>query len=172
MRRFFVLFIGLMLVLFFIDLQVPVQKHAIVPFTGFLAKISSFIAAFFDPGTISYERVLQSPKGIAVRIDNGCNGIEACIVLISAMVAFPSTLKQKLVGIAIGLLAVQVVNILRIVCLFFLAQWNMEVFQFFHVYLWPSLIMLDVLVVFLLWMRYCQKDMPESRPEPAVAHEA
>jgi hypothetical protein len=30
----------------------------------------------------------------------------------------------------------------------------MKVFEFAHLYLWQALIMLDVLVVWLLWVRY------------------
>ena len=32
-------------------------------------------------------------------------------------------------------------------------QWNENVFQWAHLYLWQALIMLDVLVVWLLWVR-------------------
>jgi len=49
---------------------------------------------------------------------------------------------------------VQAVNVLRIVSLFYLGQWNMQWFEFAHLYLWQALIMLDVLVVWLLWVRY------------------
>jgi len=167
MRRFFILFIVLMLVLFYVDLRKEVQENYIVPFTGQLARVSGHIAALIDSDTVSYNRdIVNSQTGVGVRIDNGCNGIEACIVLISAMLAFPALWWKKLIGIAIGLLAVQAVNIIRIVCLFFLAQLEKDVFEFFHVYLWPSLIMLDVLVVFLLWMRFVNKDAPAGKPEP------
>ena len=30
----------------------------------------------------------------------------------------------------------------------------MKVFEFAHLYMWQALIMLDVLIVWLLWMRY------------------
>jgi hypothetical protein len=44
-------------------------------------------------------------------------------------------------------------NILRIISLFYLGMWNMTVFSWTHLYLWPVLIMLDVLVVFLFYLR-------------------
>lgn len=61
---------------------------------------------------------------------------------------------MKWIGLGIGILAVQAVNILRIVSLFYLGQWNLQWFEFAHLYLWQALIMLDVLVVWLLWVRY------------------
>jgi exosortase/archaeosortase family protein len=54
----------------------------------------------------------------------------------------------------VGILAVQGVNILRVISLFYLVQWNTAAFEFAHLYLWQALIMLDVLVVWLLWARF------------------
>jgi len=62
---------------------------------------------------------------------------------------------------------VQAVNLLRIVSLFFLGQWNFQVFEFAHLYMWQALIMLDVLIVWLLWMRYVAKRDP--RPDVTAA---
>lgn len=44
------------------------------------------------------------------------------------------------------------VNLLRVVSLYYLGQWNMAVFEFAHLYVWQALIMLDVLAVWLLWV--------------------
>ena len=51
------------------------------------------------------------------------------------------------------MVVVQVANILRIISLFYLGQWRMDAFEFAHLYLWQGLIMLDVLVVWLIWVR-------------------
>ena len=87
-------------------------------------------------------------------IEAGCNGIETAIVLIAGMVAFPANWMQKLLGITLGFTAVQAVNLLRIVSLYYLGQWSGPVFEFAYLYLWQALIMLDVLVVWLLWIRW------------------
>ena len=54
---------------------------------------------------------------------------------------------------AIGIAAVQAANLLRVISLYYLNLWNKEAFDFAHLYLWQALIMLDVLIVWLLWMR-------------------
>ena len=51
-------------------------------------------------------------------------------------------------------------NILRIVSLFYLGEWNFEIFTWVHLYLWPVLIMLDVLIVFIVYLRYLAGDVP------------
>ena len=58
-----------------------------------------------------------------------------------------------LIGIAIGIVAVQGLNIVRVISLFYIGQWNFKVFEWAHLYVWQALIMLDVLIVWLLWVR-------------------
>ncbi len=167
MLRFFLIFLSIQAVLFGLEMLGPVQAAVVHPWTGLVAKASAAIVHFFDPTVISYGRVLQSAKtGFGVSIEPGCNGVEATIVLLAAMIAFPSSWKMKAWGIGLGFIAVQFVNLLRVVSLFFLGQWNFKVFEFAHLYMWQALIMLDVLVVWLLWMRVVARR--ENPPMPAA----
>ena len=102
-------------------------------------------------------------NGFAVAIEAGCNGVEASIVLVAAMLAFPAPWKRKLLGLAVGVVAVQGLNIVRVISLFYLGQWRLDVFEFAHLYVWQALIMLDVLIVWLLWVR----TLPRAAPVPA-----
>jgi len=123
-----------------------------------LARGSSSIVSFFDSNAIAQGIVLRDQEsGFAVSIQPGCNGIEAAIVLIAALVTFPSSLKQKILGIAIGFVAIQLLNMVRIISLFYLGQWNKTAFDWAHSYIWQALIMLDVLIVFILWIRMIRK---------------
>ena len=151
------------------ELTPPVQKALVIPFTESLAAISAWLLKAFDADVLSYGRVLQSAKnGFAISIEAGCNGVEAAIVLIAAMIAFAAPWKHRLAGIATGLATVQAMNLLRIVSLFYLGQWSMPVFQFAHLYLWQALIMLDVLIVWLLWLRWLPAPAAPA-PVPAAA---
>ena len=47
----------------------------------------------------------------------------------------------------------EILNVVRVISLFYLGQWNMQVFEWAHLYVWQALIMLDVLVVWLVWVR-------------------
>lgn len=170
MIRFFLIFLTVQAVLFGVEMLTVVQATVVQPWTSLVAKASAVIVHFFDPSVIAYGRVLQSAKtGFGVSIEPGCNGVEAAVVLIAAMLAFPSSWKMKAWGIGIGFIAVQSVNLLRVVSLFFLGQWNMKVFEFAHLYMWQALIMLDVLVVWLLWMRYVAKRDAPRAAAPAAA---
>ena len=169
MIRFFLLFLTIQAVLFGVEMLSAVQAAVVEPWTGWVAKASAAIVHLIDPTVIAHGKILQSARtGFGVSIEPGCNGIEAAVVLIAAIVAFPSSWKMKLWGIGLGFIAVQAVNLIRVVSLFFLGQWNMQVFEFAHLYMWQALIMLDVLVVWLLWMRYVAKH-DGVRPAPGAS---
>ena len=65
----------------------------------------------------------------------------------------PSPFKSKIIGFVIGFFAIQALNLVRIISLFYLGQWSMVAFEWFHLYLWQALIILDALVVWLIWLR-------------------
>lgn len=155
MTRFVVLFVVLLVLLFTLELTHPVQNALVLPWTGVLAAVSAWIVSAFDPAVIAYGKVLQhGATGVGVSIEPGCNGIEACIILTAAVLAYNAPWITKLAGIVAGFFAIQAVNVLRIITLFYLAGWNHEVFEFAHLYLWQALIMLDVLIVWLVWIRW------------------
>lgn len=158
MARFILTFLGLLIALFSIEMLNPVQAAVIQPFTAFLATISAALITPFDTHVIAYGRVIaHTVNNFAVSIEAGCNGVEATIVLVAAVIAFPAPWVTRLLAILAGFLTIQVLNIARIISLFYLGQWDVEVFNWTHLYLWPVLIMLDVLVVFLLYLRLLEK---------------
>lgn len=168
MLRFVGVFVLVLITLFTLEMLVPVQEHVIVPFTEVLARISAYLILPFDDSVLAHGKVLRfRDTGFAVSIEAGCNGVEATIVLIAAVLAFPANWKARVVAIASGFVAIQSINIARIISLFYLGNWNLDVFSWIHLYLWPALIMLDVLIVFIVYLRYLSRD--NDRAEAAIA---
>ena len=165
MAKFLLIFCGVLGSLFAIEMLNPVQQAVIQPFTGLLAKISTAVIVPFDDTVIAQGRILRdATTGFAVSIEAGCNGVEAAIVLVAGIVAFPASVQHKVIAILAGFVFVQALNIVRIISLFYLGQWNYTVFEWFHLYLWPVLIMLDVLVVFAIYLQWLGMRHPEAQP--------
>ena len=160
-------FIIVLVVLFTLELVGPVREYVILPFTGIIATVSASLTQLFDSSVQSQGIVLRSlSNGTAVSIQAGCNGVEAMICLTAAIVVFPASWKSKAYGLFFGFLAIQLLNIVRIISLFYLLQWNKEWFEWAHLYLWQALIILDALIVFIIWVRMLPE--PESfEAEPA-----
>ena len=166
MLRFFAFFVAMLAALFGLELTPVAQRYFVVPWTDALANVSARLVTIFDPAVTASGNVLQSgANGFAVSIEAGCNGVEATLVLAAAMLAFPAPWRRKLTGLAIGILAVQGLNVIRVITLFYLGQWNYRVFEWAHLYVWQALIMLDVLVVWLVWVRLLPpSDKPSGPP--------
>ena len=169
MVRFFVLFLVLLAALFALELTPWAQQYLVVPWTNALAAISTSIVTLFDSNVIASGKVIRSmTNGFAVSIEAGCNGVEATIVLVAAIFAYPAPWRHRLIGLAIGIVAVQALNVVRVISLFYIGQWDLAVFEWAHLYVWQALIMLDVLIVWLIWVRRVPRDdrLPGSPPAP------
>jgi len=170
MLRFFIIFSVLLIGLFTLEILQPAEKYVILPFTSMIADISVWIVQVFDDNVIANGNVIRDKvSGFGVRIERGCNGLEAVIILFAAIFAFPAPFKNKLIGFTIGFFAIQILNLVRIISLYYLGQWNYTAFEWFHLYLWQALIILDALVVWLIWLRTLPNSRHrnnESEPEP------
>lgn len=165
-------FILLLLGLFTLEWLPIVRQGLLTPFTEHLAALSATLLKLFDADVTSNGIVIQSlSNGTSVAILAGCNGIEAMICLTAAILAYPATWTQRFWGLLLGYLAIQGLNILRIISLFYLLQWNKQWFEWAHLYIWQGLIFLDVLIVFILWLRWAVKQNKQASPIlPATDH--
>ena len=169
MVRFAILFLVLLAGLFVLCLLPPVERAFVEPFTAGLAQVCTWLVSVFDTDVVTMGKEIRSTgNGFAITIERGCNGIEAMIVLTAAVLAFPSTWKQKLAGLGIGFVAIQGLNVVRIISLFYLGQWSYTAFEWFHLYIWQALIILDALVVWLIWLRWLGRP-PTADRRPVAA---
>lgn len=166
MKRFLLLFVVIGLIAYGIVYLPPVREHVIGPFTTSLAQVSGWLIQIFG-GQVWVNANTLAIRGFAVQVLDMCNGVEATIVLWAALLAFPAPWVYKLKGLLIGTLTVHTLNIARIISLLYLGAWNRQWFDWAHLYLWDALIMLDILVVFLVWLRYIPRDPAPLEPQLA-----
>lgn len=128
----------------------PVNDHVIVPFTHGVAQVSgAVLEAMGQPVSVSGTIIRSSRFG--VNINNGCNGVEAMLILLASIVAFPASLKARLAGLGLGAIAVQFLNAIRIVTLYLLGAYQPRLFDLFHTAVWQILIILSAIAFFLVW---------------------
>ncbi len=135
-------------------LMTPWLKPAVNGFDRALVRTSAFLIHFLGGHADVDGTILRHPAtGLAVEMKDGCNGVNVTVLLCAALLAFPASWKQKAKGLLLGCVAIQAVNLVRFISLFYLLQYNQAWFDFAHAYLWESLIMLDALAVFWLWVQ-------------------
>ena len=159
---FVLIFTAAALAQFAILLATP-MRPLVDGFSGELAAASATLIQFGGGTCLRQAAVLSNPaKGFAMEVRDGCNGINVVVLLWSAILAYPASLKWRLIGVAGGLFAIHVLNLFRLISLFFLGQYNYPLFEFAHLYLWELLIIIDGMLVFSLWIR--QAPRPSVRP--------
>lgn len=165
MPRFLLVFVALLGLSFGVELTPWAQAWLVTPWTDTVARVSAALMRVFDANVTTTGNVIaSSASAFAVSIEAGCNGVEATLVLVAAMLAFPAPWPHRARGIAIGVVAVQALNILRVVSLFYLGLWSRDMFEWAHLYVWQALIMLDVLIVWVVWVRLAPATQPLAPP--------
>lgn len=166
MRRYAAVYFLLLAALFAIETTDWAQRFTVGTWTRFLADISGGMIAWFDPTVVVQGAdIRNSQTGFAVSIKAGCNGVEAAMLLAAAILAYPAAWVSKLLGMVVGVTAIQLLNIIRIITLFYLGEWSQKALTIAHLYVWPGLIILDALIFFLIWMHW----QGRSTPRPAAS---
>jgi exosortase H (IPTLxxWG-CTERM-specific) len=148
--RFLVLFLLILGGAFALLSWSPVNDHVIEPFTGGIAKASGVALRAIGQPVTQVGTSLRSPR-FAVNIRNGCNGVEAMVILLAAIVAFPAPWKARLLGLAIGAVAIQIVNLVRVVALFLTGAYLPRFFDTSHTVVWQTLVILAAVLTWILW---------------------
>lgn len=157
MRRFLILF-PICLIVGFALVEVPLVNRGIAAFTRSLVTVCGGLIHVFGGNAVISGTVLQnSVNGFGVSVENGCNAVNVTILLWAAILTYPALWASKLKGLAVGTLILHAVNLLRIITLFYLGQYNRSWFDFAHYYLWESLIVLDTLAIFWFWAAFVRR---------------
>jgi exosortase H (IPTLxxWG-CTERM-specific) len=139
-----------LLILYAVIALNQVNDAVIVPFTEVVARGSALLLRGVEGGVTTQGTVMLSSR-FALDVRNGCNGVEATILLVAAILAFPATLRSRIIGLVVASIAIELLNIIRLSSLFWLGEHYRRVFDLFHVAVWQSLIILAAISMFVLW---------------------
>ncbi len=148
--RFLVVFVVLLGGSFTLIAWNPVNDHVIEPFTGLIAKVSGATLELLGQGTKMSGTIIRSPR-FAVNIRNGCNGVEAMVIYFAAVLAFPAPWKSRWLGVIFGFIAIQLVNLVRVVALFLTGVYFPKLFDSSHTVIWQTIVILSGVLLWILW---------------------
>ncbi len=160
---FLLRFVALLVVFYLIVASHPVNDAVIVPFTGWIARASGQVLNALGEKVSVTGTEIQA-NGFGVNIENGCNGVETALLLAAAVLAFPARWGQRLLGFFLGFLAIQCVNLVRVVSLVWIGRHRPALFASSHTVIWQSVVVLFGVLIFLLWASR-QTRRPAAGPE-------
>ena len=148
--RFIILFLAILGTTFTIIALRPVNDAVVVPYTAFIARVSGVVLRLFGESATVSGCLVSSPR-FAVTIYNGCNGLITSLIFIAGLLAFPARPAAKLIGVGGGLLAIQIINMVRIVSLFYIGIFLPDLFNDAHIFIWQSLVILTGVALWVVW---------------------
>ena len=128
----------------------PVNDNVVEPFTAAIARVSAKILDLFGQQTVMDGTKVYG-KSFAVDIENGCNGIEALIIFLSATLSFPAPWKARVVGLVLGAIGIQIVNLIRVVALFMTGVYFPSFFDSSHTVVWQTVVILFAVLLWVFW---------------------
>lgn len=143
-----------------------VNDHVIEPFTALIARASGLALKVLGQDIRMRDTMILSDR-FSVNIKNGCNGVEAMLIFCSAVLAFPASWKSRGQGLLLGLVAIQAVNLIRVVALYLTGAYLPDLFDASHTVIWQSVVIGFGVLLWIFWAnRYA------DRPGSAAANSA
>ncbi len=143
-------FLAFLIGAYFVIASHPVNDRIIVPFTGGVARLSASVLNTLGERVTVSGTAIRSDR-FAVEIENGCNGVETALLFGAAVIAFPAPWRRRGVGLLFGFLAIEAINLVRVVTLFWIGAHRPALFGPSHTVLWQSIVVLCGVLLFLVW---------------------
>ncbi len=156
-RRFkewlqFMVFVGCYALLNYGYFKIPVDMFMNVIYYHGVVTICADLINMVAPleQVLAQQNHLLSTKA-NLEIVRGCDGAGVLFLVVSAIVAFPSTFRRKLIGLLLGVGLIYLLNLLRISALYFIIAYQPDWFLLVHVYLAPTLMVMVGCCYFAWW---------------------
>ncbi len=166
--RFIITYVVLMGVFFLLLGLAPVRNIIDVngAYSNVIVIITAEILGWFGITSTYYGSLINLPS-ISLDVEFGCNGLEAVMIYCVAVLTFPASWKNRLLGIVLGFLVIQVLNLIRIVALAYAGVYHKDLFELVHLYVAQGVMIAVALGTFVLYLSYISHG--DTKPKEASA---
>ena len=130
-----------------------VQQYVVIPATNIQVHLSSWILNIFGQDTQIDQGVIYASE-VALNVKAGCDGIEPTAFFIIGVLLVPLSWRSKLVGLGVGIIVLQLLNLLRIVGLFFAKAYWPSSFDVLHLHGGFTLFFVLTIIIWMIWANW------------------
>jgi exosortase H (IPTLxxWG-CTERM-specific) len=128
-----------------------VRQGIIKPYTEWLAKAVAAIINLFGAGATANGSLVQSSR-FSINISMGCEGVEASSLFMAGVLAFPTSWRAKLIGLAVGVPLIHAINLARLVGLYYAGIYLPSIVEEVHVYVAQTIVILLSTAILIFWL--------------------
>ncbi len=148
--RFVVLF-GVFMGLFYACTIIPFAEERAWPaYLRVNAQASAGILRVLGEQATTSGESVNSPRG-SLRIARGCDAVQPSALFVAAVLASPVSMWAKLPGMIIGTASLILLNLVRIVSLFYIQIHFPRAFEVMHIEVWQALFIFLAIALWALW---------------------
>jgi exosortase/archaeosortase family protein len=161
--RFVIVAIAGMLGTFVILDNTLVEKSIVDPYCEIVAASCRIALGVLGITAWGAANQVQSSK-FSIEIISACTGLDVAGILCAAIVAFPATRKNKLIGMIGGFVAVYFMNLVRVLALFLLGSERGDIFRSAHLVYAQGYMIVLAAGIWFLWAVVCSRYGVKRRP--------
>jgi exosortase H (IPTLxxWG-CTERM-specific) len=128
------------------------ESWFLVHIEGALAQVAAVILRVFGID-VSVSGGVISSDAFFIQVVPACTGMYPMAIYLSAVIAIHCSWKEKVMGVALGVLGLFCLNVLRLVSLFAIGLYFPNVLEQAHLLVWQSLVIFATVVLWLSWAR-------------------
>lgn len=153
--RFFFIFAALAIPLFVFYYAYYEHSGLLYSYLSLNARASAAVMRCFGTPAAANGIAVRS-TGFGLTVAQGCDAIQPIILFFCAVLASPVALKLKLTGILIGVPLLLILNLVRIVTLFYTGLYFPKLFELMHIDIWQAAFIFLALLFWVLWARWAK----------------
>ena len=154
--RFMTLFVVFVGVFYAVNLTPVFERHVWPWYLRVNARVSgNILCGLGEPVTVAGRRISSVRGGLS--IERGCDALQPSALFIAAVLAFPASMRARLPGLLIGTLVLMVLNLVRIVSLYYVQVYWPGAFEIMHVEIWQALFIFLALLFWVFWARWATR---------------
>jgi len=157
-------FFGLLMLFYFL-FYLPVSRRALDVSTLYYARFAGAILGRLGEGVRCAGSTISSPA-FALTVLPSCSAFEFPLFFAALVIAFPSPIRPKIIGILAGTGFFLILNLLRITSLFLIGVHLPKVFTLAHERYWGTILICAIVALSFYWIKWAA---PYPQNDPATA---
>jgi exosortase H (IPTLxxWG-CTERM-specific) len=162
-RRFVARFVVCAAVLYALTVTPFAREHVWEPYLRATARATGVVLKILGQQTTVVDAHVVS-EDLNLHVKRGCDGIEPSELFWAATIAFPASLAQRVAGLLLGTLIIQLMNLARLAALHFVGRHSPQLFDLFHVEIGQVAFVILVLCLWYAWMEWVRRGDAQRSP--------